>query len=103
VLIRPRLAGFWSGVTGYEPVVEREDFVALAAPDKRGVRGILVWRVPASKTTKNRMHVNLAARDPEEEIARLISLGAQKVDDREGNGARWTVMLDPEGNEFCAG
>jgi predicted enzyme related to lactoylglutathione lyase len=98
-----RLAGFWSTVTGYQCVMESDDLVALAAPDKRGVRGILFWRVPEPKRTKNRMHVDLAAQDPEEEIARLISLGAQKVDDREGNGASWAVMLDPEGNEFCLG
>src|SRR5439155_21222744 len=40
------------------------DFVALAAPDKRGVRGMLFWQVPEPKTAKNRMHVDLAAKDP---------------------------------------
>jgi hypothetical protein len=30
-------------------------------------------------------------------------LGARKVARREGNGTSWTIMLDPEGNEFCIG
>ena len=97
------LSEFWSEVTGYEPVTVRDDFVALAAPDKRGVRGILFWQVPEPKTAKSRMHVDLASKDPQDEIERLIGLGAQKVDYREGNGTSWTVMLDPEGNEFCIG
>ncbi|MHB8330068.1 MAG: VOC family protein [Acidimicrobiales bacterium] len=80
-----------------------EDFVALAAPDERGVRGILFWKVPEPKSSKNRMHVDLASGDPAEEIDRLVALGATKVEFREGNGSSWTVMADPEGNEFCIG
>ena len=98
-----RLARFWSQVTDYPAVMEEDDCVALAAPDKRGVRGILFWKVPEPKVNKNRMHVDLASKSPEDEIGRLISLGAQKVEYREGNGRGWTVMLDPEGNEFCIG
>ena len=98
-----RLGAFWADVTGYLPVTEEDDFVALAAPDHRGVRGILLWKVPEPKTTKNRLHVDLATKNPAEEIERLVALGAQTVDSREGNGASWTVMLDPEGNEFCIG
>ena len=100
----PRLlSSFWSGVTGYMPVAEEDDFAALAAPDERGVRGILFWRVPEPKAAKSRMHVDLASKNPQDEIERLIGLGAQKVEHREGNGTSWTVMLDPEGNEFCIG
>lgn len=98
-----RQAGFWAEVTGYQPVSVTEDFAALAAPDQRGVRGILFWKVPEPKTAKSRMHVDLASRDPAGEVDRLVALGATVVERREGNGAAWTVMLDPEGNEFCIG
>ena len=97
------LAAFWSEVTGYQAVAEENDFVALAAPDHRGVRGMLFWRVPEPRTAKSRMHVDLASKNPQEEIQRLVALGATKVEYREGNGASWTVMRDPEGNEFCIG
>ena len=97
------LATFWSEVTGYVPVTVGDDFAALAAPDERGVRGILFWRVPEPKSAKSRMHVDLASRDPEGEIERLIGLGARKVARHHGNGTSWTIMLDPEGNEFCIG
>jgi Glyoxalase-like domain len=97
------LSAFWSAVTGYEQVTVRDDFAALAAPDERGIRGILFWKVPEPKSAKSRMHVDLASRNPEDEIERLIGLGARKVERREGNGTSWTSMLDPEGNEFCIG
>jgi predicted enzyme related to lactoylglutathione lyase len=102
------LAGFWSAVTGYELVEARDDFARLKAPDHRGVRHLLFFRVSEPKTTKNRMHVDLASRDAEAEITRLVALGGSLVDGtppqwRTGNGTRWVVMQDPEGNEFCLG
>jgi hypothetical protein len=49
------------------------------------------------------VHVDLATREPRLRwLARLVELGAVEVDRRAGNGPRWVVMLDPEGNEFCA-
>ena len=98
-----RLSAFWSAVTGYERTTVRDDFAALAAPDAPGVRGILFQKVPEPKSAKSRMHVDLASRDPEGEIEMLIGLGARKVAHHHGNGTSWTVMLDPEGNEFCIG
>ena len=98
-----RLSAFWSDVTGYRQIIEGDDFCALEAPDKRGVRSLFFWKVPEAKVVKNRLHLDLATKDPASEIEKLVTLGAQKVEYREGNGASWTVMLDPEGNEFCIG
>lgn len=100
-----RLAAFWAAVTGYQQMEAGSDeVVGLRAPDERGVRRILFFKVPEPKTVKNRVHVDLASRDPEAEIERLVNLGATRVEYREGiAGTSWTVMLDPEGNEFCVG
>jgi predicted enzyme related to lactoylglutathione lyase len=109
---QPRVLGrFWSDVTGYSVAEERDDFVMLRAPDRRGVRQLLFFQVDDPTPGKNRMHVDLAARDAGPEIDRLLTLGAQLVDPpvggqpgwREGNGTRWVVLQDPEGNEFCIG
>ena len=108
----PRALGrFWSEVTSYPVVEERDDFVSLRAPDHRGVRQILFFRVADPTPGKNRVHVDLASRNPEAEIERLLGLGARLVDARAqgvpswraGNGTRWVVLQDPEGNEFCLG
>jgi predicted enzyme related to lactoylglutathione lyase len=61
----------------------------------------LFVKVPELKTAKNRLHLDLAAPDVEAEVARLVELGAARVADTEEYGYTWTVMADPEGNEFC--
>ena len=95
-----RLARFWSEVTGYQPAEESDGFVRLRAPDSRGVRHLLFYKVPEPKQTKNRMHVDLATKDGRpQEIERLTQLGASELATLPG----WTVMADPEGNEFCLG
>ena len=108
----PRLLGrFWSQVTRYDVVDERDEFVRLRAPDARGIRQILFLRVEDPTPGKNRVHVDLAARAPQVEIERLLRLGASLVDQpvdgepywREGNDIKWVVLRDPEGNEFCIG
>lgn len=54
------------------------------------------------KVVKNRAHVDLTAPgDREMEIDRLIGLGAKRLADKDEYGQRWTVLADPEGNEFC--
>jgi hypothetical protein len=108
----PRTLGrFWSAVTSYTVAEEGDDFVRLRAPDERGVRHILFFRVEDPTPGKNRMHLDLATRDAGTGIDRLVMLGATLVDPllegkprwREGNGTRWVVLQDPEGNEFCLG
>jgi Glyoxalase-like domain len=58
-------------------------------------------RVPEPKAAKNRIHLDVMAADPESEIDRLVGLGGTRVRDMEEYGYEWTVMTDPEGNEFC--
>jgi hypothetical protein len=67
--------------------------------------GIDVVAVPEGKTaTKNRVHLDLAttsAAHQAELVARLRALGATPVDVGQGDDVPWTVLADPEGNEFC--
>ncbi|HEX2023686.1 MAG TPA: VOC family protein [Acidimicrobiales bacterium] len=73
--------------------------------DERGVgtgRRILFQAVPEPKTVKNRVHLDLLvgpeARDSE--VERLVALGATVVGVHDDEGGRWTLLTDPEGNEF---
>jgi hypothetical protein len=73
----------------------------LSGPDDRE---LIFLRVPEPKTVKNRMHVCLRPTDRsrEEEVERLLGLGATMVADRRtGPDRGWAVLADPEGNEFC--
>jgi hypothetical protein len=55
------------------------------------------------KTVKNRVHLDLTseAEDRQAEIERLLALGARRVDVGQTGAESWTVLADPEGNEFC--
>ncbi|WP_416978331.1 VOC family protein [Streptomyces sp. T028] len=95
------LAGFWSEVLG---LPRHED-------DKPGDEealiegaGLLFVTVPEAKTVKNRVHLDLQPQDRtrEEEVERLLALGATLVSDmRRPDGTGWALLADPEGNEFC--
>jgi hypothetical protein len=52
---------------------------------------------------KNRVHLDLTAGAGERaaEIDRLVALGASRVDIGQTGDESWTVLADPEGNEFC--
>ncbi len=52
--------------------------------------------VPEPKTVKNRIHWDVVA----PAVQPLLDAGAQLVRDR-GGDIEWTVLADPEGNEFC--
>lgn len=59
-------------------------------------------KVPEGKIVKNRVHLDIMPNDrtQDEEIARLIRLGATIVSDRRPD-VGWVIMADPGGNEFC--
>ena len=104
---------FWSAALGrpLDPKAS-SDYAAIGFVGRRDQAGWapverehdptwLFVKVPEPKTAKNRIHLDLAAPDPEAEVARLVELGATRVRDTDEFGYRWTVMADPEGNEFC--
>lgn len=49
------------------------------------------------KTSRNRLHLDLSCASRVAEVERLIDLGATLRDVRD----TYSVMQDPEGNEFC--
>jgi hypothetical protein len=65
---------------------------------------VLFVQVPDAKIVKNRAHLDLepSDRSRDEEVERVMTLGAVLVDDlRHPDGTGWVVLADPEGNEFC--
>ncbi len=87
--------------------VELDDAVdaadSLVDPAGHGPR-IFFQLVPETKQVKNRLHLDLmpAEGSRDEELERLLKLGARPIDDlRKPDGTGWVVLADPEGNEFC--
>jgi predicted enzyme related to lactoylglutathione lyase len=98
-----KLARFWSAVFGTEEINRWADADGTEyAEIGTGLPvTLLLQPVPEAKAGKNRLHLDLApmAGDQEDEVRRLIELGATVVSDEQRH--RWIVMADPEGNEFC--
>ena len=96
------LGRFWAEVAGYPVASADEHITGLRAPS--GVGPYLEFlRVPDAKTVKNRLHLDVAryqGADPAAEVAWLRGLGAVPADVGQGD-VNWTVLADPEGNEFC--
>jgi hypothetical protein len=106
------LAEFWCGVLGYRVIDQDEGDgaveIASWAPEAEAIRRapvpptLVFILVPESKAVKNRLHIDVSPIDcsRDEEVERLIALGAQRVDIGQGERS-WVVLADPEGNEFC--
>ena len=98
------VAQFWSQALG-RPLDSggSPGFASIGGADAQRVEPAWYFeKVPEPKQAKNRMHLDLIDPDPSA-VQRLVGLGATVVAERaiQGGAHRWTVMQDPEGNEFC--
>ncbi len=91
------LAAFWQSVLGGTLVPYPDiEVVALRAP---GVTFDFA-RVTDEKVVKNRWHIDLATADHDQAVAHVLERGASLAPDVY-DGDEFTVLRDPEGNEFC--
>ena len=110
-----RLAEFWTGVLEWV-VLHREPGLIEIGPPGRDDRDLLdavrtgpvaptifLAQVPEDKVAKNRVHFDVSPvdRSQEEEVDRILALGARRADIGQSGDESWTVLADPEGNEFC--
>ena len=103
------LARFWCSVLDYE-VQDATTESSPSAPLGAGGRNrpgpvpptLTFAQVPEGKTVKNRLHLDVypTDREQDEEVRRLLDLGARHADVGQGDES-WVVLADPEGNEFC--
>jgi predicted enzyme related to lactoylglutathione lyase len=103
----PGLARFWSQVLGWKILSEREREVVIGSDVDAAVGICLMPAGDEKKSVKNRVHLDLnpggdaGPDDREAEIRRILALGARRVDIGQTGDESWTVLADPEGNEFC--
>ena len=109
-LVPSKLAGFWAAaLDGYSiRAYDEEEIARLAAlgftPESDpsvAVDGpgptIFFQATDVPKSLRNRIHFDICGGDRAKQVQRLKALGARVRDVHES----FTVMLDPEGNEFC--
>ena len=104
------LSEWWKPVLGYvdldgDPNLPGHEECMIRDPETG--HQLLFIEVDDAKVVKNRVHFDLSAREGgtrDEELARLLELGATEVADHRGKygpGTGWVTLADPEGNEFC--
>ena len=100
--VLPGLARFWAQVLGWKVLSERENEIVIGT-DQNAPVGMCFMPVTDPKTVKNRVDLDLttSAADRDQEIDRLLVLGARRVDIGQTGAESWTVLADPEGNESC--
>lgn len=101
--VDPRvMARFWGEAMDWVVHEVTDDKAVLRSA--KGVGPYLEFRrTPDVKTVWNRVHLDVRpypGDDPEAEAARLRGLGATVIDLGQSE-VHWTVLADPEGNEFC--
>lgn len=109
-LVPSALARFWAGaLAGY--AVRAYDEEELARLSSRGLTpetdtavavdgaGPTLWFQQSDRATtaRNRIHFDIVGVERDAEVERLRRLGATVRDEQDTH----TVMLDPEGNQFC--
>ncbi|HEY7593170.1 MAG TPA: VOC family protein [Actinophytocola sp.] len=98
------LAEFWTKALDLETVFDAEGwFVQLRSAADPAQPMLGLQKVPEERAGKNRVHIDFSTDDREGEITRLVGLGASRGEDHSVPGLTWTVLQDPEGNEFCVG
>lgn len=112
-------ARWWAQVLDWKLVYDTAEEAVIVPPEalegperaadlqdwmRRG-QGLVFVPVPEGKQVKNRLHIDLAphtSQDRDAEIQRLLDLGATRADvGQDETQVSWTVLTDPEGNEFC--
>lgn len=97
---------FWTKVLGFaedpdDPNLPGHEECMIFSPD--GSERVLFVQVSDAKKLKNRVHLDLVPVEGtrDEELARLLEIGATAVEDLRRPDGGWVVLADPEGNEFC--
>ncbi len=109
-------ARWWADVLDWQLVFEADDEAVVIPRHAQDMPisaeewtkvgpGLDFVSVPESKAVKNRLHIDLAPHSTDDRdalIESLLARGATRVDvGQDDSRVSWTVLADPEGNEFC--
>lgn len=95
-----RLFEFWNDIVGIEIARSYPGFLVTTELPGGHIR-MAFQKVPEHKAAKNRLHLDLGHEDPDAFIAHVLEVGGTRVEHHDVGDFHWTVLADPEGNEFC--
>ncbi len=92
---------FWGAVLGADVAQEFAPWFVWFQPQHTGGISVALQTVENPTDGPRRLHLDSSVPDVSAAKERILGLGGHHVADRELGGFHWTVMTDPEGNEFC--
>ena len=93
-----RQIAFWTEVLSYKVCYRSDDFAILKPIEGEGTQ--LSLNVVSSPKAR-RHHLDLFSDDRDQDVERLIALGAHKKIWNYEEDADYVVLEDPDGNPFC--
>lgn len=96
-----RLAAFWTGLLGVEIARRSGPSFIWLEPQHAGGISIAFQKVDEPTAGRRRLHLDLYVEDVASSVQQALDLGASHVEDHTSGDFRWTVLGDPDGNEFC--
>jgi predicted enzyme related to lactoylglutathione lyase len=96
-----RLAAWWAERTGGVVYADLGQYVMVGIGGRDDGFTLCFQRVDEPTPGKNRVHLDCSAADVEAETRRFVAAGATFVARHEVDGFAWTVLADPDGNQFC--
>jgi hypothetical protein len=92
-----RIAAWWGQVLGVESQDSEHGYSYVRPVPEAPFDALVFVPVPEPKTVKNRIHIDVDTPD----VQLLLDAGATLLRAKDDEIA-WSVLADPDGNEFCA-
>ncbi len=99
----PASARWWAAALDWSVVVAGADEAEIAPVGDDRLPTLVFLAVPEMKSVKNRIHLDIASDDADDQrrtVERLIAAGATPTDIGQ-HDVPWVVLADPDGNELC--
>jgi hypothetical protein len=98
-------AEFWSAALGLTSELGDDGSAKLYPAEDAPDEAVTIWLQPVSERKRDKLRLHLDLRpeggDVDGEVERLLKLGATRADVGQTGEETFTVLADPEGNEFC--
>ena len=95
-----RAIDFWCAALDYQLRRDPDiDFAILIPKNGMGVQLSLNAAITSDKPKRH--HIDLFTKQQNQEVDRLLNLGATRVDWKYASDADYVVLADPDGNTFC--
>lgn len=96
-----RLANFWTGLLGVGIARRSGPYFIWLEPQHEGGISVAFQKVDEPTEGRRRLHFDMTVEDLDSSVKRALDLGASHVEDHTVGDFTWSVLADPDGNEFC--